>query len=187
MGTQSVVKRPPHHTRTLVLVGVTLYILQKGHETMYDLFYIVEVHDHWYNLRLKNTHYCVGCGSDIENLLGTVGHYVKKYKTAERVYLMIRGLSDGGRMSPATFDQYKAQYDSGKSFPFKQMVYDAVALAKKEDRENSPYNRAKRQVRTVVREDHIDIVQEVVKEVLPMCAKRKITPHKIKRTFAPET
>ena len=153
---------------------------------MYDCFYIVETHTGWYNLRLMNTHYCIGCGGSVDNLIELVKRYTKKYRTTERVLQVIRGLSDGGRMSPATFNQYKEEYDSGKSFPFKQMVYDAVALAKKEDRENSPYNRAKRQVRTVVREDHIDIVQEVVKEVLPMCAKRKITPHKIKRTFAPE-
>ena len=43
---------------------------------MYDLFYIIEVSPQWYNLIVKDTHYCITCGSDLELLKRTIYKYV---------------------------------------------------------------------------------------------------------------
>lgn len=178
VGTQSVVR--DHHTHSDYKSSWCDTNTERT-KTMYDLFYIVETHDHWYNLRLKETHYCIACGDSIDPMLNTIGLYVKKYKTAERVYKMIRGLSDSGRMSPMTLDNYQKEFAKGGWKVFDDLIRNTVTQARQEDKKNSPFNRAKRSVRTVEK-DLVETppVQEVV--VSPI---KKVTPHKIKRTLCP--
>lgn len=147
---------------------------------MYDLFYIVEVSPQWYNLILKDTHYCIACGSDLESMKRTIHHYVRKYKTEDRVYRAISGLSDGGRVSPATYDQRQKVYDSGKHLVFNDLVRGVVAQALKDNRQDTPYHRTKKKVRTVT---PVGVAASPLPPTNEVRAVGKIRPRKIQRTI----
>lgn len=146
---------------------------------MYDLFYIVEVSPQWYNLILKDTHYCIGCGSDLESMKRTIHHYVRKYKTEDRVYRAISGLSDGGRVSPATLTQRQKVYDSGKHLVFNDLIRGVVAQALKENRQDTPYHHAKKKVRTVT---PVGVAASPLPPANEVRTVGKIVPRKIQRT-----
>ena len=147
---------------------------------MYDLFYIVEVSPQWYNLILKDTHYCIGCGSDLESMKRTIYHYVRKYKTEDRVYRAISGLSDGGRVSPATLTQRQKVYDSGKHLVFNDLVRGVVAQALKDNRQDTPYHHVKKKVRTVT---PVGVAASPLPPTNEVRAVGKIRPRKIQRTI----
>lgn len=149
---------------------------------MYELFYLIEVTPQWYNLIVKDTHYCVGCGSDLETLKGTIYKYVRKYKTEDRVYRALSNLSDGGRVCTTVLEARKKDYLSGKHLVFNDLIRGVVAQALKDNRQDTPYHHAKKKVRTVAP------VEQVAARSLPPLndqpAKKvvgKITPLKVKR------
>ena len=116
---------------------------------MYELFYIVEVHPQWYNLILKNTHYCVACGDDLESMTEVIYKYVRKFKIPERVYRSISTLEDRGLVPPRTLERRQVDYDLGKHLPFNYLVREMVEKAIKDNRQDTPYNRTKKKVRVV--------------------------------------
>lgn len=149
---------------------------------MYDLFYILEVTPQWYNLIVKNTHYCVGCGSDLETLKGTIYKYVRKYKVEDRVFKALSGLSDGGRVPPTVFNQRQKDYLSGKHLVFNDLVRGVVSTAIKDNRQDTPYHHAKKKVRTIT---HSPVVQVAASTLPPSNEVRsvgKIRPLTVKRT-----
>ena len=151
---------------------------------MYDTFYIVETSPQWYQLRLIDTHYCVGCGGSLDRHLKVIKKYVKKYKTSENVYRAVRNTEDGGRMGLATYEQYKGHYDSGLYRPYKDLIKAAVSQAKQEDKENSVFNRVKRRVRPVVETTIESLVSpSQVEQPEKVRTVSRIAPKKIKRTI----
>lgn len=116
---------------------------------MYDLFYIIEVRPQWYNLLVKDTHYCLACGSDLEVFKRTIYKYVRRYKIEDRVYRALRGLSTKGLVPPKVFEQRHKDYLSGKHEVFSDLVRGVVSEALKDNRQDTPYHHAKKKVRTV--------------------------------------
>lgn len=150
---------------------------------MYDLFYIVEVTPHWYNLIVKDTHYCVACGSDLEKMKVLVYNYVRKYKIEDRVYSALRGLSDGGRVPPTTYEQRKKDYLSGKHLVFNDLIRGVVAQALKDNRQDTPYHHAKKKVRTVAPVEQVAARSlPPLNETTPKKVVGKIRPLAVKRT-----
>lgn len=147
---------------------------------MYDLFYIIEVLPQWYNLIVKDTHYCIACGNDLEPLKRTIYKYVRKYKTEDRVYRVLKGLSDGGRVSPATLTQRQKVYDSGKHLVFNDLVRGVVAQALKDNRQDTPYHHAKKKVRAVT---PVGVTASPLPPTNEVRAIGKIRPRKIQRTI----
>lgn len=146
---------------------------------MYDLFYITEVSPQWYNLVLKDTHYCISCGTDLDLIGQVIYRYVRKYKIKDRVYKAISGLSDRGQVSPATFKKRQEDYDSGAHLVFNSFVKEAVTLALYDNRRDTPYHQSKRKVKTVV---------TAVEKTTDPCSERKRSvglkrPQKIQRTI----
>lgn len=147
---------------------------------MYDLFYIVEVQPQWYNLIVKDTHYCVACGSDLEVIKDTIYKYVRKYKMEDRVYKALKGLSDGGNTPRTVFSQRQEDYLSGKHIVFNDLVRGVVAQALKDNRQDTPYHHAKKKVRTITpphvvrKETRPEPLEEVrvVKKIRPLTVKR---------------
>ena len=147
---------------------------------MYDLFYILEVRPQWYTLLVKDTHYCVACGNDLEVFKRTIYNYVRKYKIEDRVYKALSGLSDGGLVSHYTYDQRLRRYNSGEHLVFNDLVRGVVSQALKDNRQDTPYHHAKKKVRTIT-----PSVSAVVRTITPLDEARvvgKITPRKITRT-----
>ena len=146
---------------------------------MYDLFYIIEVSPQWYNVLVRDTHYCIACGNDLETLKRTIYSYVRKYKVEERVFSALKGLSDSGKVAPTTFAHREKDYDSGKHLPYCDVVREVVAQALKDNRQDTPFNRTKKVVKKV-------ITQKVVESPLPLevgKVVKRITPLKIQRTL----
>lgn len=150
---------------------------------MYDLFYIVEVKPQWYNLIVKDTHYCVACGSDLETFKRTIYNYVRKYKIEDRVYKALSGLSDGGRVPHTVLDQRRKDYTSGKHLVFNDLVRGVVAQALKDNRQDTPYHHAKKKVRTVAPVEQVAARSlPPLNETTPKKVVGKIRPLTVKRT-----
>ena len=153
---------------------------------MTDLFYILEVRPQWYNLILKDTHYCVACGSDLEVFKRTIYKYVRKYKIEDRVFKALRETESGGHVSPTTFAQRKKDYDSGLHLVFNDLIRGVVSEALKDNRQDTPYHHAKKKVRTIV--PHTEVRTSPLppsNEVdVPKRSVGKIRPLSIKRTTA---
>ena len=147
---------------------------------MYDLFYIIEVSPQWYNLIVKDTHYCIACGSDLEPLKRTIYKYVRKYKIEDRVYRVLRGLSDGGRVCPSTLTQRQEDYLKGKHLVFNDLVRGVVAQALKDNRQDTPYHHAKKKVRAVT---PVEVAASPLPPTNEVRTVGKIRPRKIQRTI----
>lgn len=151
---------------------------------MYDLFYILEVRPQWYNLIVKDTHYCIASGGDLEKIKRTIYKYVRKYKIEDRVYKALRGLSDSGKVPPTMYDQRAKDYLSGKHIVFNDLIRGVVSEALKDNRKDTPYHHSKKKVRTIR-----PVVQVAASPLTPLNEEReqkrvvgKIRPLSIKRT-----
>ena len=151
---------------------------------MYDLFYIVETRPHWYNLLVKDTHYCVACGSDIQVLLNTVYKYVRKYKIEDRVYSALSKMTDRGVPPTTTLNKRKAQYTTGGHLVFNDLIRGVVSQALKDNRQDTPYHHAKKKVRTVVprTEARTSPLPPLNEEKVQKRSVGKIRPLSVKRT-----
>ena len=147
---------------------------------MYDLFYIVEVSPQWYNLIVKDTHYCVACSKDLEVLKRTIYSYVRKYKLVDRVYKALSGLESGGTVAPTTYERRRKDYLSGKHLVFNDLIRGVVSEALKENRQDTPYHHAKKKVRTIT--PQCVVAASPLPPTQEVRAVKKITPLKVKRT-----
>ena len=151
---------------------------------MYDLFYIVEVRPQWYNLCLKDTHFCVACGKDLEVLKRTIYNYVRKYKIEDRVFKALKDTECGGRVPPTAYERRKKDYDSGLHLVFNDLVRGVVAQALKDNRQDTPYHHAKKKVRTVtpVEQVRTSPLPPLNEDSTPKKVVGKIRPLTVKRT-----
>lgn len=145
---------------------------------MYDLFYIIKVSSQCYNLLVRDTHYCLACGSNLESFKRTIYNYVRKYKTEDRVYKALSGLSDSGIVLPTTFDKRSKDYGEGKHLVFNDLVRGVVEKALKDNRQDTPYNRTKKKVRSIT---PIGVATQPTPPSCEVRAVGKIRPCKIKR------
>lgn len=147
---------------------------------MYDLFYILEVRPHFYNLIIKDTHYCIACSSDLEVLKRTIHKYVRKYKLEDRVHRALNSMESGYRVPPTVFERRQEDYLSGKHLVFDDLIRGVVEEALKENRKDTPYHHAKKRIGTAL---HNTVVKS---SPLPppneVRAVKKIVPRKITRT-----
>lgn len=158
---------------------------------MKNLFYIVEVNEGWYNLRVRQTHYCIACGLDKDKLLNKVYEYARKFKTEERLYSALNKLSDKGSVPPSTFNQMETLIREGKNI-LSAEIRAEIERAIKDNREDSPYNRAKKKTIKVTPKKDKSPAALSPKMEKPALKKRgkeeevksvgKITPRKVART-----
>lgn len=119
---------------------------------MLDTFYIVgkntPVSGMWYKLLLKDTHFCISCGGDLDKILQVLKTYVKRYRTRTKLLSALSKL-DYNKVSPATFAQAEKEFKSCGDY-YKDLVTDTVEQAlrelREEDKVNSPLNKAKRRL-----------------------------------------
>ena len=119
---------------------------------MYDVFYIVKVREDWYQLHVKDTHYCLGAGKSLEPLLRTVKRLVKKYRTKDRLLRGLSKLEDGGVVNDKTITIYKEYYNTLSGF-YSDLVKSTVKEALDEIKEDSTFNRVKRRLKTIKLQD----------------------------------
>lgn len=95
----------------------------------------------WYMLLVRDTHFCISCGSDLEKIITSLRRSVKRNKTKERLLRELSGLDCGGRVSPATFEQREEWYRAhGQDYAdlVKSTVVEALQEAREEEKKNSP-------------------------------------------------
>lgn len=100
----------------------------------------------WYQLIIRDTHFCVSCGSNLERILEVLKSYVKQYRTKERLLRAMRDLDCGGKVSPATFEHREDYYKiHGKDFEslLTTIIGEAQKEAREEEKANSPLRKAK--------------------------------------------
>lgn len=143
---------------------------------MYDTFYIVAntTNDRFY-LYLKDTHFCLSVSGDIEVVVKTLKHYVKKYRTRESFLLAVSLLDRGGFVSPSTVTRMEEVFlERGHVFDglVKSTIDTAYAEVRQELKDRSPLKRTKKRL------DKVRNTNEVKerKRPLPLTRKKEESP-----------
>ena len=103
-------------------------------------------------LLVRDTHFCISCGSDLDKIVTALRRSVKRNKTKERLLRELSGLDCGGTVSPATFEQREEWYEShGQDYAdlVHSTVVEALREAREEDKENSPLRKTTNRLKKV--------------------------------------
>lgn len=106
----------------------------------------------WYMLNVRDTHFCIACGSDLERITKSLRNSVKRHRNRERLLKALRGLDCGGRVPPAVFNQREEWYRlHGKDYEdlVISIVVDALREAREEDKANSPLRKTTNRLKKV--------------------------------------
>lgn len=138
---------------------------------MLNTFYLMTTKEHsslWYMLMVRDTHFCLSCGDELERILTLIKDYVKTYRTRERLLRVLSELDGQGKVSPATFDQREDYFRAhGEDYMdlVHSVVLEALAEARQEDKVNSPLNKARTRLRKAGGVNTITKSQEVSPKV----------------------
>ena len=117
-----------------------------------DFFYIIyDQKSNWYQLRVKDTHYVLACGSDLTTLLGTVHKYVRKYKNEENILRALGHLTYSTECGEALFEKRQDEYELHNGGDCMKFIRETVEKALEENRQDTPYKRAKDRIKPVVK------------------------------------
>lgn len=107
----------------------------------------------WYMLCLRETHFCMSCGKDLDFILKKVGEFVKRYKTKERMMRSLSELESKGLVTPKVFQQREDYYKSHGN-DFSELLLTTVETAlievRIEEKVNSPFNKTKKRIKKKV-------------------------------------
>ena len=106
----------------------------------------------WYMLLVRDTHFCISCGSDLDKILIALRRNVKRNKTKERLLRELNGLDCGGTVSPATFEQREEWYRAhGEDYAdlVHSTVVEALREAREEEKKNSPLRKTTNRLKKV--------------------------------------
>ena len=95
----------------------------------------------WYMLMVRDTHFCIACGSDLGKILTSLRRSVKRNKTKARLMRELSGLDCQGKVSPATYSQREEYYrNHGKDYEdlVLSVVQEALREVREEEKTNSP-------------------------------------------------
>ena len=67
---------------------------------MKDLFYVIESNG-GYQLRLRETHLCLSCGSTLAEVLDIAKRHVVTYRRPEKFMKVIESLDGSGKVCPS--------------------------------------------------------------------------------------
>ena len=146
-------------------------------------FYILQTSEDWYQLRVVRTHFCVACGSEVTPLLNTVYKYVRKFKSAERMYKALNDLSYGGRVPPLEYDRVNELYLSGEGLVHSEDLKRTIAQAIEDNRQDTPYNNTKKKVKTTLIKRTTSPAPLTQEDTPVKTCGKKIRPLKVKRTI----
>ena len=121
---------------------------------MYEVFYIIETQEDWYQLCVKGTHYVLYSGSDLDCLLETLKRLVKKYRYKERLMKALSKTEDKGQVNEKTMTVYEDWYNE-LSHHYDGLVKRTVKEALEEAKQDSTFNKVKKRLKvmTTYKED----------------------------------
>lgn len=121
---------------------------------MYELFYIIETQEGWYQLCVKGTHYVLSSGSDLDKILMTLKGLVRKYRTKERLMRALSKTEDKGQVSEKTMTVYQDWYTE-LAHHYDHLVNRTVKEGLEEAKQDSTFNKVKKRLKvmTTYKED----------------------------------
>lgn len=121
---------------------------------MYELFYIIETQEGWYQLCVKGTHYVLSSGSDLDKILMTLKGLVKKYRTKERLMRALSKTEDNGQVNEKTMTVYQDWYTE-LAHHYDHLVNRTVKEGLEEAKQDSTFNKVKKRLKvmTTYKED----------------------------------
>ena len=121
---------------------------------MYELFYIIETQEGWYQLCVKGTHYVLSSGSDLDKILMTLKGLVRKYRTKERLMRALSKTEDKGQVNEKTMTVYNDWYNE-LSHHYDHLVNRTVKEGLEEAKQDSTFNKVKKRLKvmTTYKED----------------------------------
>lgn len=113
---------------------------------MENMFYIVSPREGWYRLHIKDSHYCLGAGRNLDALLETLRKTVKRYKRVSRLENALKELEDHGEVNDNTRSIYFEEYTL-LAHVYTDKVYSTVRCALEEVKFDTPFRRNIKKVR----------------------------------------
>lgn len=107
---------------------------------MENTFYIVSPREGWYRLHIKDSHYCLGAGRDLDALLETLRKTVKRYKRVSRLENALKELEDHGEVNDNTRSIYSEEYTL-LAHVYKEIVEKTVCSVLGELKYDTPLHR----------------------------------------------
>ena len=126
---------------------------------MEDLFYIVPIGDNWYNLRLKDSHYVLGCGSDLDRLLKTLRGLIKRYRTPAKLLSAVENFEDRGKVNDLTLAVYQGQYEALGNV-MSDVVKKCVRDALEEVKFDTPFHRNRKKHKLIGSNHSSEVIEE---------------------------
>lgn len=134
---------------------------------MEDLFYIVPIGDNWYNLRLKDSHYVLGCGSDLDRLLKTLRGLIKRYRTPAKLLSAVENFEDRGKVNDLTLAVYQGQYEALGNV-MSDVVKKCVRDALEEVKFDTPFHRNRKKHKLNKVNHSSEVIEEKTEEDNPV-------------------
>lgn len=116
---------------------------------MKDTFYMIVTHEHerpWYMLCVRDTHFCISCGMNLDRIREVLKSCIKRHRTRERLLDDLSKLECCGKVSPATFEQREDYYQKHweeNDHLIRDAIEEAVKEVVEEVRANKPFNKVK--------------------------------------------
>ena len=146
--------------------------------TLEKMFYVVESDPSWYELRLRETHYTISFGADLEKRLELITKYIRRYKTEEKIMKRVCSKTyEKGTVSKATFDLREEEYKN-RGHLLQDFVTERVEKAILEVKENTPFKRGKKITKNLVKTSS-PVLEKSEKEKTQEIVVKKIVPRKI--------
>lgn len=119
---------------------------------MYELFYIIETQEGWYQLCVKGTHYVLSSGSDLDQILMTLKGLVRKYRTKERLMRALSKTEDKGQVSEKTMTVYQNWYEE-LSHHYDHLVKRTVKEGLEESKQDTTFNKVRKKLKVIAHGD----------------------------------
>lgn len=136
---------------------------------MYELFYIIETQEGWYQLCVKGTHYVLSSGSDLDQILMTLKGLVKKYRTKERLMRALSKTEDKGQVSEKTMTVYQDWYTE-LAHHYDHLVKRTVKEGLEESKQDTTFNKVKKRLKVMTHSE--DLPPTLKKEDVEVTVKR---------------
>lgn len=118
--------------------------VKKMNNKFSGFFYIIQpnAREQWYRLHITETHYCLGGGVSVEQLLNSMDNYIKTFKSPARLLGAVHETEDGGRVYENTRAHYEEEYNTCTRFD--EEVEEHINNAFEEVKNSTPMRRGLR-------------------------------------------
>ena len=130
---------------------------------MEDAFYIIQTREDWYRLHFAETHYVLGCGSDVKKLLETLRRLIKRCKNIKNVRKLLESFEDRGIVHENTRNVYEEEYkDSNHCCDV--IVAETIRDTLEEVKFDTPFHRNRKKHKLIGSNHSSEVIEEKTEE-----------------------